>query len=85
MIPLDEGLEQAMDVVFEIIKSSPSNDYSDDQIRMSIAANNFKQLVNLILMADSSEGEIEINLKQLSLGILATADWLAATLPEELK
>jgi hypothetical protein len=84
MLPLDEGLERAMDLVYELIKNDPRNEFSDDQIRMSVAAINFKQLVNVILIADDRE-DIQVNMTQLALGILATASWLSSTLPEELQ
>ena len=45
-------------------------------LRRTIAATNLKALVQVILVGDDPNNDINVNLKMLCLGLLATADWL---------
>lgn len=78
---LDENLGEAMDVTFEIISTLDANLDTPDQLRMRIVAHNLKAISQVILMADDNP-QIEMNLKQLTLAILGTSDWLFKFLPE---
>lgn len=79
---LDEELGQAMDVAFDLINSRVDNHDTPEQLRMRIAAHNLRALAQVVLIADSSDGEIGVNLKQMTLGLLGTADWMLKYLPE---
>lgn len=78
---LDSDLAEAMDFAYELISSNPSNKDSADQLRMRIVAHNLRALATVILMGDDNP-EIQVNLKQVVLGLLGTSDWLFAHLPE---
>jgi hypothetical protein len=49
---------------------------SDDSLRSQIVSTNLKALVEIILMGDDPESPVTVNLKQLCLALLSTADWL---------
>lgn len=79
--PLDAQLEHAMDSVLEILVEHPENKESAEVLKMRIVSSNLHGLANMLLIADSRSTETEVDLKQLVLGILATADWLVRDLP----
>ena len=79
--PLDTQLEQAMDSVLSILKAHPENHEPDPILKMRIVSSNLQGLVNVLLLADQPDTGVEVDLKQLVLGILATADWLVKDLP----
>lgn len=78
---LDIGLGEAMDVTFEILSALPANHDTPDQLRSRIVAHNLRALATVILMADDHQDTIQINLKQVVLGLLGTSDWLMKHLP----
>jgi hypothetical protein len=53
--------------------------YTPEQIKLMIAAVNIESLAHTLLVADSNE-EVDLNLKQMALGLLGTSDWLKAGL-----
>lgn len=82
MEPLDDQLASAMDYVFETIKVHPDNTDTDDQLRTRVAVHSLKGLIEMLLYADANPDKMTIDLKRLSLGLLATVDWLGAKLPD---
>lgn len=61
--------------------SKMKSPFTPDQLKMAIVAMNLRALANTLLAADQSE-EIQVNVKQLVLGLLGTVDFLEADLPE---
>ena len=45
-------------------------------LKSMILAYNLRALVEVLLLADDENSEFSLNLKQLALGFLATADWI---------
>lgn len=80
--PLDIGLGEAMDMAFELISAHLDSHDTPDQLRMRIVAHNLKALAQVLLIADDHPEQVQLNLKQVVLGILGTSDWLIAHLPE---
>ncbi len=72
---LDQDLTVLLNTMF-MIQKDINPDLHPSVIRARVVADNFKALVNLILMADEENSPVKINLKALSLGLLAAADWL---------
>lgn len=79
---LDVGLGEAMDVAFELISTHLQNHDSPDQLRLRIVAHNLNALAQVLLIADDHPEEIQLNIKQVVLGILGTSDWIMDHLPE---
>lgn len=79
--PLDEQLEAAMDSVLGILLQHPDNKEPPDVLKLRIASSNLQGLCNVLLLADDPNTPVEVDLKQLTLGILATASWLTKDLP----
>lgn len=79
---LDQELIAAMEMVFKLIKASPENKDSDEQLKMRIVASNLKALADIFLMADSKPEEVEVDYKRVALGLLGTSDYLIKDLPE---
>lgn len=79
---LDIGLGEAMDVAFDLISDHLDNHDTPDQLRMRIVAHNLNALAQVLLIADDNPEQIQINLKQVVLGILGTSDWIMKYLPE---
>lgn len=77
---IDENLTTMMDVALNAASALyPSVD--SNVLKARIIANHLRGLVNVLLLADERDAELEVDFKQLSLGLLATADWID---PEEL-
>lgn len=80
-VPIDESLTVVMDTTLNIAKIMRP-DISEDTLKCKVLAFNLKALVEVLLLADDEDSPVEINLKQLALGLLATADWIS---PSELE
>ena len=54
--------------------------YTPEQIKLMIASTNLESLAKTFLIADDKPDEVTLNLKQVALGLLGTADWLKENL-----
>lgn len=74
--------------IYELLKgtyqvaSFMNHPYSEDQLKIKIVATNLRALVNTFLLAADHPEKIEVNFKQVALGILGTIDFLEEGLPE---
>lgn len=64
---LEETYQQAL-----LIESN----YTPEQIKLMIVATNLQSIAKTFLLADSHPDKVQLNLKQVALGILGTQDWL---------
>lgn len=80
-MPLDIELEGAMDAVLSILHSHPENKEPSEILKLRIASSNLHGMVNVLLIADDPNNPVGVDLKQLVLGLIATADWLIRDLP----
>lgn len=78
----DDEITKILDSTFQL-GTKMGSAFTPDQLKMAIVATNLRALANTLLKADESE-EIEINVKQLVLGMLGTVDFLEAGLPDML-
>lgn len=61
--------------------SKMKSPFTPDQLKMAIVAMNLRALANTLLAADQDPG-INVNVKQLVLGMLGTVDFLEEGLPD---
>lgn len=81
MSGLDEDLNNTMDILFNVL-SPLLPDASPESIRCLIVSSNLRGVAEAMLQIDEA-GIEKLNLKQWSLGLLGTADWLKGDLEEK--
>lgn len=72
---IEQGLAEVMDLTLAATRAIRP-DIPEYLLRAKICAVNLKALANVVLMADDPESDVELDLKQVTLGLFATADWL---------
>lgn len=78
----DEEITQLLQETFTQALLIGSTTYTADQIRLMIIATNMQSLANTFLLADNNPEAVNLNLKQVALGLLGTKDWIMENLPE---
>lgn len=76
----DQEIKETLEGTFRIGSLIPSP-YTPDQLRMAIVASNLRALAKSFLLADEHPERIQLNLKQVCLGIFGTCDFLEEALP----
>lgn len=72
--PFDVEIRNLLEATYQAALKVKS-DLTPDQIKLLIAATNLQSISNTFLLADERP-DIQLNLKQVALGILGTKDWL---------
>jgi hypothetical protein len=76
----DQDIYNILDATFKAALLIGGDHYTPEQLKCMIAATNLESLAKTFLLADDNPEDITLNLKQVSLGLLGTADWLKAGL-----
>lgn len=76
----DEGFDlqihNLLEAAFQSALIIGGGTYTPAQIKLMIVATNLESLAKTFLLADDAPDEIELNLKQVALGLLGTSDWV---------
>lgn len=72
----DEEMRDLLEGTFREALDIGGQIYSPEKIKLMIMATNLDSLAKLFLIADSKPDEVTLDLKQVALRILGTADWI---------
>lgn len=80
----DETIKEYLDNALEQVMAMPTWTAPEYQARLAVLALNLRALANNFLVVDSADGAapLTLDLKKVALGILGTADFAEAGLPE---
>lgn len=75
-IPFDVEIRDILEDTYKKATLINDGQYTPEQLKLMILATNLQSLANTFLLADSDPEKIQLNLKQVALGILGSADWI---------